>query len=336
MISIKCFKGLPVEYESFLIDKYNSFITTCRYIEVYCSSFDINYMIVYKNSKLVEILIFGNKGKTSTCFNSLVEINQDIIFESTKYIFEKYPFIQKVKIVSSYQKYFFEKSFLLSKSDDHILSLPSTMDDYYRDLGRSTRQNIKNRTVRLLRDYPQVKFATKFGLEIEESLVNKILQLNLVRMKNKGTISRIDSNYTNNIYKYSQHYGCVAYLEIDDVIVAGSINTILNKGLFGHVTAFDKNFSKYNVGEICAFYLIQTSIDNGLSTLHFLWGESDLKSRLLAKPRLLFSYFIYREYSSDYVYYRAKTIYISILESFKRSKYSRPIKDAIKMYRRKI
>lgn len=335
MISIECFNGLPVEHESFLIDRYASFITTCRYIEIYYAAYDINHMLVYNNGDLSELLVFGNKENTCVCFNSLVSLGQDIVPEFIKKVFEKYPAIKKIKIDASYKKYTLKKSVLFFKSDNHILNLPPTMDDYYLELGSSTRQKVKNRRIRLLKDFPEVNFITKYGNEIEEGIIDKIVQLNITRMKLMGRVSGIDAIYKNNIFKYSQHYGCVAYIEVNGEIVAGSINTVLNKSIFGHVTAYDNNFSKYNVGEICAFYLIQTSIEKGLTTFNFLWGESDLKKRLLAKPNLLFSYFIYRTYSFDYIYSKVNVLLYSVLIGLKFSKYSKPVKNAIQFYRRK-
>ena len=135
MLSIKCFKGLPIEYESFLIDRYNSFITTCRYLEINCTNYDINYMLVYENENLIEVLIYGNIGNTSTCFNSLAEIDQNIIIEFYKNIFEIYSSIQKIKIVASGKEYSFKKAILYSKANDNILNLPSTIEEYYLELG---------------------------------------------------------------------------------------------------------------------------------------------------------------------------------------------------------
>ena len=335
MHTLKCFKGLPIEYESFLIQKYDSFITTCRYIEVYGKDYDINYMLVYKVGILSELLIFGNKGNTSTCFNSLVNIGQHVIAECTNKLFEQYPAIQKIKIDASYIQYASKKAVLHFTSDNHILNLPATMDDYYMQLGSSTRQHIKNRKVRLLRDYPQVKFITKFGVDIEESIIDKIIQLNIDRMKQKGTIPGIDNTSKNDIYKYSQHYGCVAYIEIDGVIVAGNISTIINKAIFAHVTAHNNDFAKYNVGEICAFYLIQTSIEKGLSGIHFLWGASDLKKRLTAQPHLLYFYILFRAYSFDYLLSKNKALLSRIIIRVKLSKYSKPLRDTIKFYRKR-
>lgn len=336
MITIECFKGLPIAYEPFLIDRYNSFITTCRYIEVYYSSvYDINYMLFKENDKLIEVLVYGNKGAVSRCFNSLVYIHQSIIDEFTKKVFEIHPAIRKIKIVSTYKEYTLPKSILYSKSDDHILNLPATMDEYYMQLGSSTRQHIKNRRVRLFRDYKDVNFVVKFGSEIEDKTIAKIIQMNIERMKQKGKIPGLDDKHINNIYNFSQHYGYVVCLEVDGLIVAGSVNTIIKNEVFGHITSHDNNFSKYNVGELCAFHLIQNVIEKGITTVHFLWGASDLKRRLLAKPQLLFSYIIYRSYSFNYLFFKTNELFLHIFIGFKNSKISIPIRKIIIFYRKK-
>lgn len=335
MISIEFYKGLPIEYESFLIEKYESFIANCHYIEIYYPGYEINYMLIHTDGVLMELLVFGNKGNTSICFNSLAHLDQKIVVESSKAIFEKFLAIQRIKIDASYKSYELNKSVLFFTSDDHILDLPTTMDEYYSKLGRSTRQHIKNHKVKLLRDYPSAQFTTKFGAEIDEAIVDKIIQLNIDRMKYKGAIPGINNLYKNNILKFSQHYGCVAYIEVDGEIVAGNISSIIKKGIFGHLTAYDNNFYKYSIGEICAFYIIETAIEKGLSTFHFLWGESDLKKRLLGKQHSLFSYYIYRSYSFGFILSTIKSISTRTLTKIKLSEYSKPLRNVIKNIRKK-
>ena len=322
MISTEFHKGLPVEYESFLIERYNSFITTCHYIKLYHPNLEINYMLVHANGILIDLLVFGNSKNTTTCFNSLTNLGQDIIDEFIKNIYIKFPSIQKIKIIASYKSYTLDKSVLYFRSDDHILNLPATIDEFYMELGAKTRKHIKARSARLSKEFSTVNFVVKFKTEIDENVVCKIIQLNRERMQHKGKKSGIDDAYKNNIYKFSQHYGCVAYLELDGTIVAGCISTILNKETFLHVIAHDNNFSKYNVGEVCAFNFIQTSIEKGFSTVHFLWGKSELKRRFLAKPSLLFSYIVFRKYSLAYAICKIKVALLNVLVYLKQNKIS--------------
>lgn len=335
MISIAFYKGLPLEYESFLVEKYDSFYTTCRYFEIYCPTLEINYMSISDDGHLIHLLVFANSGNTSICFNSLVGIDQNIITEFTRAIFEKYPSIQKVEIKASYKEYSIRKAVLFSKSNDYIISLPSTMDDYFLELGNSTRKCIKNKRAKLLRDYPQVNFVTKTGNEIEEHIIEKIIQLNINRMKRKGVIPGRNVTDKIDIYRYSRHYGIVSYVEIDGVIIAGNIAYFLNKRIFGYIIGHDDDFSNYNVAKICQLYLIQTSIEKGLSTFHFLWGDNDYKQRFLGKPHLMFSYFIFRSYSLDFIISKVNNSFLHLFTRARHSKYLKPIRDVIKLYRRK-
>lgn len=334
MISIKYFKGLPVEYESFLIEKYNSYITTCRYNEIYHPDYEMHYVLIYDNSKLTELLMFENSGDTTTCMNKLVHIDQNIFSEFTKFIFKSFPAIKKVKIELSYISYRLNKSFLIHRNHDYIINLPSTIDDYVSTLGHSTRKNIRNHKSKLLRDYPRANFVTKFGVEIEESNIDRLIQLNTARMKYKGIIPGRNNNDKINIYKYAQHYGVVSYIEIDGIIVAGNIAMMLNKQIFGFVIAHDESFSKYDIAKIGQLYLIQTCIEKGLSAYHLLWGDNDYKKRFLGEPHSLNSYYVYKTYSSDYMITRAKTLLSHTLFIIRQSELLKPIREAIKSYRK--
>jgi hypothetical protein len=334
MISIECFKGIPLEYDSFLIEKYGSFLTTCRYIEIYCTSYEIHYMLVYENSILIELLIFGNKGNCSICFNSYVFFEENIISACSKILIENYPQIKKIIFQLSYSKFDFRKSFLVSKSNDHILNLPLTIDDYYLELGKTTRQHLKNYKVKLLRDFPQVNFVIKFKSEIKEPVIERIVQLNIERMKFKGIIPGKELSDKNNIFKYVQYYGCIAYIEKDGLILAGSISYILNNRIFLYIIAHDNNYSRYNPGQICIVYLIRASIDKRLSTFHFLSGDNEYKARLLGTPHPMYSTAIYKKYSFDYFTHKIEALFRRALIQFRLSKYSKPIRDSIKFYRK--
>lgn len=334
MLSVEFFKGLPLGYESYLIEKYDSFMTTCRYIEIYYPTYDINYMIVKEDTNMIELLVFGNKEQICTCFNSLVTIDQYVLDEFIKKIFQKYSFIKKISIGASYKCYKINNSFLSSSISDHILYLPTKIDDYYMGLSSKMRRNLKSSQAKLIKNYPQVNFITVYGDEIEQNIISKIIQLNIERMKQKGVNPGKKGADIQNIYNFSKHYGCVAYIEIDGKIIAGNICYILNDRIFGHVIAHDNNFSSYNIGYLCQLHLIKTLIEKGLFQFHFLWGNSEYKIKLLAKPHSLFSYHVYRtnNFNLNVNKYIAK--FTRLFVRFRSSTYATPLRSAIKYYRK--
>jgi hypothetical protein len=291
-------------------------------------------MLVHDDGNLVDLLIFGNKKDKAICFNVLANIERNIISGCIKKLFKEFPAIKKVMIDASLNSYKFKNSFLIKKSEDYVLDLPANIDDYYQILGTSTRRKLKYRKNKLLKSFTTVNYFTKFNSDIEESIIDKIVQLNFERMKFKGVIPGIDHRHINKIYKYSQHYGCVTFLELDGKIVAGCIATIINKDVFLHVYAHDNNFSKYNIGESCVFHLIKTSIEKELSTFHFLWGRNELKIRLHAKPHLLFTSFVYRTYSFNYFANKSKMFFLSILKQIKLIGIFCPLRASVKFFRK--
>ncbi|MFT3752811.1 MAG: GNAT family N-acetyltransferase [Paludibacter sp.] len=335
MILFKCFNGLPIEYESFLLERYDSYITTCQYVQIYYPMHDINYMLVYDDNNLIELMLFGNKGSTATCFNSLVNIEQDIVERFTIELFMQFPSIKKIQIIASYKSYDLNRSFLNFQSDDQILDLPGTVEDYYLELGAKTRKHIKQRKERLIKEFESVNFVVKYGEEIEKSVVDKIMQMSTKRMKSKGRKTERCEITVNNTYKFSQSYGCVAYIEVNGEIIAGCIASSLNKAVYAHVLAHDEAFFKYNPGDACIFFLIQTSIEKGMSVFHFLWGKMEYKRRLLAKSNLLYSYSVYRTYSLNYVFSKIKAIDFNFFIRIKNSELSKPLREAIKSYRKR-
>jgi len=336
MISITCFKGLPLEYESFLIKKYDSYVTTCRYFEIFHTAHeDFIYMLFHENDILIELLLFKINGKTTTCLNSLSYLNHEIVTEFTKYLFTNFPSVKKIVIDSCYNSFSLSKSALFRRSEDFIIQLPVTIEGYYLELGKSTRTNMRKYKNKLQKDYPTVNFVTKIGTEIEESLIDKIIHLNFDRTIYKRKMPNKDHTIMDNIYKYSQWYGCVSYIEIDGLIIAGCIGIMGHNSVASLIIGHDNNYSRYNAGQLSMVYLIQISIEKGFSSLHLLWGEFEYKTRFLAKPQQMLSYIVFRDYSIPFIFAKSKELYSAMLNRIRLSKFSLPLRNALKLKRRK-
>jgi len=332
--SFEHFSGLPIDYEEFIIERYKSFITTCQYIKIYFPNYDYHYTLVKEGDNINEIFIYGIKENSCNCYNSLVSIDQDVIKQFAESIFINFPTLNKIKYAASYLSYNLKKSFLASTANDYILNLPSKMDDYYSNIGTTTRRHLKNYKSKLLRDYPNTRFVKKTGIEIKKELIDKIVQLSYRRMKSKGIIPGKDEKDAIDFYKYSQFYGQVSYIELDGVIIAGSISYLLNDRFFLFMIAHDNDFSKYNPGQLCIIFSVQEAIDMKMKTFHFLWGDNDYKVRLGANQKLISSYIFYKSYSFGFFVSKFKAGLSRFLLAARQSKYAKPLRDAIKGFRK--
>lgn len=332
-MTFECFKGLPLEYESFLVEKYDSYKTTCRYIEIYLDNSEINHVKVFDSEELIDILLFESKDNSCFLLNSLVSIAPEIIEGCTRSIFEKHPEKKKVIVPATYNRYKIRKCFLTSKTDDHILHLPSSMDEYYSQLSSKTRKNIKSCYSKFIKNYPQVVFKTIYKTDISKDFIIRIIRMNIDRMRYKGVIPGRNDADVIQIYQYAQYYGCVTCIEIDGVIVAGNISYIMNKRIYGLVTAHDNDYSAYNPGRMCRMKVIENSISKGLSAYHLLWGNSEYKVKLKAVPAPLYSFEIHKSYTPEYILNSTKAAVKGIYLRFKQSEFTKPLRNAIKACR---
>ena len=335
MYTIECFDGFPIEYESFLIKKYDSFVTTCKYLEIFYSAIDIHYMLIHENNSLIDVMVFDNKGNTALCLNSLAQLDINILGVFTQNLFKNYPSITKIEFSSTYSNNQLDKSILTVRSDDYVIKLPPSIDNYFQQLGSSTRSNVKKHKNKFLREYPQANFVTKIGDEIDESTIDKIIRLNFERIISKKEVPHADHTQTNKHYRYAQHYGCVTYIEIDGLIVAGCIAYMSNESMYSNFLSHDNNYSKYNAGQLCMLYLIQVSIERGFSTFHLLSGECEYKTRFLAKPYPLYSNIVYKTVSIPFIISKIKEFYSRIIYQIKLSKFVTPVKNAYKKFSKK-
>ena len=333
--SFEHFSGLPIDYEEFLIDRYKSFITSCRYIEIYFPNDKYHYTIVKENDSIIDIFVYGLTENSCSCYNSLTTIHPDILTLFTESLFNKYPTLNKIKYSASYAEYNLKKSFLSSTANDYILNLPAHMNGYFQAIGTTTRRHLKNYKSKLLRDYPGTQFIKKTTTDIEKTIIDKIVELSYNRMKSKGIIPGKGKKDAIDFYNYSQFYGQVNYIEVDNAVIAGSISYVIDNRFFLYMIAHDNGFSKYNPGQLCILLAIENAIEMGLQTFHFLWGDNDYKIRLGAEKKQISSYVFYRSYSVDFFISKLKAGMSRNLLAIRQSKYTKPLRDAIKNLRKK-
>lgn len=334
MKNIEWCQGVPYDYESFLIEKYHSYVTTCRYLEIYYPGSNINYMLIYEDGKLIHLLIYTNKNRVCTCLNSVTEIEQDIIKAFTESIFEKYCSIQKVKLICLYGKYSFKRFYIVSKEEDLILQLPESIEDYNVFLGKKTRKEIKKSRLKLIHDYPNTNIIIQQGKDINRNVLEAIIKMNAERMYSKGIIPGINKTYRNRIIKYAQNYGVLCYIEVEGEIIAGCIASMIHKDVFSQIVGHKTCFNNYCVGKLCLWNLIKYAIEKEAFTFHFLWGKGEYKSRFLAQPQMVYSYFVCKSFSFNCFIAFIKAAIIRDLFKFKDSEVSIPIKNVIRFFRK--
>jgi CelD/BcsL family acetyltransferase involved in cellulose biosynthesis len=156
------------------------------------------------------------------------------------------------------------------------------------------RRHSKNYISRIIREFGNYTFNTFEKNNIPISIINRIVDMNFLRMEQKNIIPGINDTYKERAVNVVRTFGFVSILEIKGEIVAGSIMYLIKNKCFVQIISSDPKFDKYNVGHTCLFLTIQSCIKREYNEVHLLWGNSPYKERFLANRSQLYSIFVFR------------------------------------------
>jgi hypothetical protein len=180
------------------------------------------------------------------------------------------------------------------RTQDIVLALPESQDQYLALLGKSTRAYIKRYFNKLKRLHPSASWVTLDGSEVSEEHLRAIIEFNRARMAGKYKQSYIDDMEADRILRLVRRCGLVTVMTIEGKVCAGTINYRVADNYFLQVIAHDPAFDDLGIGTLCCYLTICECIARGGRNYHFLWGRYEYKYRLLGVQRDLSDVFIYR------------------------------------------
>lgn len=179
-------------------------------------------------------------------------------------------------------------------SEDIVLDLPASADEYTASLGKRTRKNIRYYMSRLTRNYPTFSYRVYSKDEVGPQHIKAIAALNHARMADKNKQSDIDEEEVRQLTSMARECGMVGVIMIDGRICAGAICSQSGPNFFLNVIGHDPAYDEDRIGTLCCYLTICESIARGGKEFHFLWGRYEYKFLLLGVLRDLDNLVIYR------------------------------------------
>lgn len=281
---------------------YQSPFSDITYLNLQNSSITENAcckLVIHENSVLKHIILFKYKGKEKkiAILNQCIKMSTSDVETICEALFHKFSHVQQ--IVFSYlfmvNKEKKEKIIYKMISDDSILELPESMNEYLKTLDKKTRKYFQYYEHRIEKELPdfEVVYSEKQNIRLEQ--VEQVVQLNRDRMKNKGIRSGVTGILCEKSYQYARLNGFLCLCCDKGNIIGGTICSVVGEHAFVHTVAHDDHYQKYSIGQIALIKTIQYAIDNKIKQIHLLWGDFDYKSRLLCKKCDLFTVVKYRK-----------------------------------------
>jgi hypothetical protein len=297
-ITIACYDNeVPPFVEAEMVRIYESIFSSLAQFRTYGSiAGNTSTYVVRQGSKIVTVFLFVRDGEKVRVLNEVIRISAEDISRFAEYVFAAY---KKVTVISFHaiQADFHRLRFPFQKfncSEDIVLSLPETEQDYLAKLGKHSRKNIKYYLSRLKRQHPTFEFSMLSKDEVTHQQVRDIVILNRHRMAGKDKISAFDDEETDRIINLVKQCGEVGVATVDGKICAGSICLRVGGNYFMIVIAHDSKYDDYRLGTLCCFLTICESMARKGREFHFLWGRYEYKYTLLGIQRDLDHVNVYR------------------------------------------
>jgi len=301
-ITIACYQNhVPPFVEAELVRLYENIFSSMSQFRVYGSLDEpVNTYVVWKDQRIVTIFLFvRDKGRVQV-LNEVIQISEEDVNRFASYLFSAFEMLAVISfraVRTDIRQLAYPRQ-RFNYSEDIVLDLSPTVEEYHSRLGKNTRRNIKRYSERLQRGFSSVQFSAAERESVSRHDVREIIRLNHERMAGKYKVSAIDDQETDRIISLVQECGLVGVTRIDGRVVAGTIAYRVGSNFFLNVLAHDPAYDDYWLGILCCYRTICECIARGGCDFHFLWGKYEYKYTLLARQRDLDILHVYRSHAA--------------------------------------
>ncbi len=297
-IAISLFdNSVPVAVETDLERLYQNPYSTLAHHRLYsglCTG--VSTYVARENGVATAVFLFRRENGRIRVLNEQIRIDADEINRFARYLFATFHTVDVISfhaIETDIRRIPFARQHF-SCTEDIVLQLPATEQEYRARLGKATRSYINRYLNKLRRDFPALRHDVFLREQVSEHQVRSIVELNRARMAARHRDSYLDDAETERIVTQASASGLVSVITIDGRVCAGAINLRVRDHYFLKVVAHDSAYNDYRLGTLCCYLTICECIARGGREYHFLWGRYEYKYRLLGVQRDLDHLALYR------------------------------------------
>ena len=183
-------------------------------------------------------------------------------------------------------------------SENYVLDLPASVDQYEQALGKSTRKTLRGYGNRLLREHPSFDWRSFSASELSRTelraVVRQLQEFKRASMAERGRQAQRDVRETARLLELARDCGMLGLGTIDGKLCAGSLACRIGDNYVMLLSASDPAFSAYRLGLLACYWSICDCLQQGARQCHLLWGRYRYKEQLLAVPAPLSQLQVYR------------------------------------------
>lgn len=254
----------------------------------------------YRRGEVVAVLLFRLRLDQALVLTEMFCLEQSVADAFSRAVFARFDEIKSIHFnaVSSSaplkgwptQRYAF--------SENYVIGLPNSVDQYLGSLGKSTRKTLRGYGNRLQRDFPnfswEVKAASDMRAHELRSVIRQLHRFKRDSMAARGKRADISLRETARLLILARHAGLIGIARIGDRLCGGSLACRIGDNYVMLLSATDPVLASYRLGILCCFWSVCDCIRARGRECHLLWGRYHYKTQLLGEPRSLLRLTIYR------------------------------------------
>ena len=257
----------------------------------------IEAWVARRDGCISAVILFERYQYQIRVLNEVFVLSAQVLGEFADAVFAQYPKIHMIRIhavrIAALPKQYISLSVVVS--DDYLLKLPASAEQWQRSLSARTREKLRYYLRRAQQRVPTFSFRTFGADEIRLAQIKQIIQFNRARMQVKGKRFGMSAAEEHQICQLMLERGQLSIIEIDGQPCAGLLCTLVDGEVFMHVIAHDPAYDDLRLGLLCCALTIEDAIAKGCQQFHFLWGLYDYKTRLGGEREVLSQVVVFRD-----------------------------------------
>lgn len=263
---------------------YSNLFTTCDWFESHDDEHATG-AVVLEDPR--HVLLFYQAGDTIEVLNKVIDIEPSDVRRAGKALLRAFPKARRIHLEIKFPPADLRvPKRVLYWTDDYVIELPASVDAYHAALGKSTRKNLRLYENRLLRKFPDATTEIVAAGDDSRELFERHLEWKTERFRTLGQTTywerlpdRVDL-----FVDLLQRRGEAHITSLDGRPVAIAFVFPVGQTVNLYAYAFDPAFEYYHLGLLMQHRVVVNAIERGMTRVHMLWGTSEYKTRLGARP----------------------------------------------------
>lgn len=280
---------------------YGSMYASLRHLQLCEAALPLPHAwVAYRRGEIIAVLLFRMRGKQAIVLTEMFALSPEVAAEFCRALFARFVHAQSVcfnavVLPAPLQRLPAQSA---AFSENYVISLPASVDDYVASLGKSTRKTLRGYGNRLQRELPDLRWVVRRANQLRgdelRRLVRQLQRFKRDSMAARGKRAELSRRDTARLLMLVRERGLVGIATCGDRVCAGSLACRFGDNYVMLLTAADPALESYRLGMLCCYWAVCDCLRDGARACHLLWGRYQYKRQLLGVAEPLCRVRIYR------------------------------------------